>query len=702
MVAWASLPLLRDVVDAAQLGFACVDSAGRVTYLNPRAQDMFGRTVDTDRPIELSELLVPASREQAERRLRRLQAGRVPDPPVWGAELTAVGPGGREFPVSITATVGAPEAGCSYLVWVEDASERTELLGELASALRGGGPGLAEILDALAEAVTIRDPHHHIIYANRAALDHMGFRSLEELHARPPQAIWNDYVVRGEHGQPLTMEDIPSVRLLAGRSGEPLLMQTVHRETGRINWNLLKSTLLRDEAGRPAATVTIIENVTTERVAQLRERFLARATDTLMSSLDYEETLTNVAWLAVPEIADWCAIELVDQGVRQQVVIAHSDPQKLELAERLRAYDPDELDPSRGVGRVIATGAGELHRNITDEMLVVGARDERHLALLRQVGFRSTILVPLRARGRTFGVMTLVTGDSLRSLDESDLEFAEQLASRAAIAVDNARLATERREIAETLQRSLLPDADPSIDGWEVATMYRAASGSDEVEVGGDFYDFIPTEAGWLVLLGDVTGRGVQAAALTSLVRHGARFLAKQLQSPAAMLRGLDEALREQPGLSLCSALCVRLERERMVMSSAGHPPPLIVRDDGRIREIGAPGPLLGGWPGSTWSDREVTVGADETLLMYTDGVTDTRGERGRFGPDRLSRFLAANAGESPERLLAALQAELEQFQAAGQSDDTGVVALRPVARDAPVGAGVRPLLREGPEARSR
>jgi serine phosphatase RsbU (regulator of sigma subunit) len=114
-------------------------------------------------------------------------------------------------------------------------------------------------------------------------------------------------------------------------------------------------------------------------------------------------------------------------------------------------------------------------------------------------------------------------------------------------------------------------------------------------------------------------------------------------------------------------------------MSSAGHPPPLVVRDDGRIREIGGSGPILGGWENSTWEDREVSVHADETLLMYTDGVTDTRGQTERFGAIRLRRLLAEHSGAPPAQLLFELQAALEAFQTEGHSDDTGAVALRPV-----------------------
>jgi PAS domain S-box-containing protein len=568
-------------------------------------------------------------------------------------------------------------------------------LSDLELRLRAAGPGLSAILDSLAEAVTIRDPTHHIIYANRAALNHMGFSSLEEMQARGLYSIIADYIVQDEEGNELTMQDIPSVRQLAGEPAEPLLMRTVHRVTGEVKWDLLKATLLHDERGEPVAAVTIIEDVTAEKTAELRERFLAKTTETLMSSIDYQETLCNVAWLAVPEIADWCAVDLVDEaGNREQVVAAHRDPEKIALAERLRAYDSDPPDPERGVGRVIRTGIAELYSDIPDEALAQAAVDPGHLSLLRALGMRSVLLVPLRARGRTLGVMTLVTAESLRRFDEGDKEFAEHLAARAAVAVDNARLATERREIAETLQRSLLPDAVPSIPGWRVATMYRPASASEEVEVGGDFYDFFETSAGWIVLLGDVTGRGVAAAAMTSLVRHGARFLAKQEQDPSEILARLDQTLREQPGLSLCSALCVRLEPDRVTMSSAGHPSPLIVRDDGRVREIGGSGPLLGGWEESTWDEKTVPVAGDETLLMYTDGVTDTRGATERFGSARLRRVLTEHAASEPRELLDALRGALDAFQAEGHSDDTGAVALRPLSTIVPARGPVIAALR--------
>jgi PAS domain S-box-containing protein len=682
------VPSPREVFEVAHNAFVSLDAQGGVLYVNPRAEELFGLPAGEMTAVRFIDMFVAqAHRELVGEALQSLAVGGHERQVSWRLNVPVLRSDGAELPVEMSATATLTDEGWITYLWVEDVSERVELLQELGLQLRGQGPGMAQILDSLAEAVTIRDPHHHIIYANDAAVQHMGFSSLEELQRRPPQAIFDEYIVQGEHGEELEMGDIPSVRLLGGGEARPLLMRTVHRTTGAIHWNLLKATLIHDESGQAVAAVTIIEDVTSEKTAELRQHFISRATETLMSSIDYQETLRNVAWLAVPEIADWCAVDLVDEaGMRQQVVVAHPDPEKLAVAERLRAYDTAELSSERGIGRVIFTGVSELYPEITDEMLRLGAVDQEHLELLRAVGFRSALVVPLRARGRSLGVMTLVTAESLRRFDEGDLAFAEQLAGRAAVAVDNARLATARRQIAETLQRSLLPDAVPEIEGWSVATMYRPASVSDEVEVGGDFYDFFETSRGWIVLLGDVTGRGVEAASMTSLVRHGARFLAKDEHSPSMILSRLNEALREQPGLSLCSALCARLEAGQLVISSAGHPPPLIIRDDGRIREIGSPGPLLGGWEGSIWEDRIVGVGPEETVLMYTDGVTDARGEQDRFGPRRLHRVLKTNAGIPPAQLLGELGAALNKFQVDGHSDDTGAVALRPV------GAAIRSM----------
>ena len=671
---------VQAILGIARNAFVSLDAEGRVLEWNTRAEEVFGYSRSEAIGSELAELIVPPRyREQHREGLRRAAAS---DPLLTrNLIVEAMRRDGREFPVEVTLTSVHEADALVFHAFILDVSERAQLLGALEAQLRGRDPGFGEILDALAEAVTIRDSHHHILYANRAALHQMGFSSLADMQRTPPEAIFADYLVHDEHGGELTMDQIPSVRLHAGQPAEPLVLRTIHRTTGELRWELLKASPIHDADGRLLATAMIIEDITRERLAELRDRFMANASDTLMSSLDYEETLRNVAWLAVPEIADWCVVELVDErGARQQIVVAHRDPAKLELARRLRQFEPEELQADRGVGRVLRTGASEIYQNIPDDVLVQAAVNQEHLSLLRAVGFRSVVLAPLMVGGRALGVMTLVNAESMRRFDEDDREFAEQVAARAAIAVENARLATARRQTATTLQRSLLPDVVPRIEGWNVATLYRAARAAVEVEVGGDFYDFFRTDDGWLVLLGDVTGKGVEAAALTSLVRHGGRFLSRYERSPSQILAGLNEVLSEQPGLWLCTALCARLQPGEAVIASAGHPAPLVIRDDGRVREIGAVGPILGAWHGKSSIDRTVPITADETLFVYTDGVIDTRGAHERFGLARLKQALRDAAGRGPDEMLSHLEAELERFQVGAQADDTAALALRPVS----------------------
>lgn len=546
--------------------------------------------------------------------------------------------------------------------------------------MRDDWPGVTQVLDIVAEAVTIRDRDGSIAYANRAALASMGFASLEELQTRSSRAIMSDYLVQDEHGNPLTLEDVPSMRLMRGDSVDSLLMRTVHSETGEVRWRLLKTAPLHNDHGELFAAVTVIEDVTAVKTAETRMRVLAESGRILSSSLDYQETLQNVANIAVPSLADWCAVDLVDRQLRREhVVVAHSDPSKVALVERLRSAEPAQLDPDGALGRVIRTGESELHPNVTDEMLQRGSSNEEHLQLLRQLDFRSAMLVPMRVPRGTIGVMTLVTAESRRRIEADDLELAEQLGRRAAVAVENARLHTRLTGIAETLQESLLPNALPEIPGWNIASLYRPAGAEQRIDVGGDFYDVFWSQGGWFVVIGDVTGKGVSAAALTGLLRHGSRFASRYEPQPAAVLRELDKALHDRPTNSLCTVLCMRLGSGQIVLSSGGHPPGLIVSKDGTVTEAPDPGPLLGAFDDASWPEQTVTISHTDMLLLYTDGVSEAPGEQERFGTARLKRFLAEHAGAAPADLLAELDAALTRFTAGRpRQDDIAALAMRP------------------------
>lgn len=532
------------------------------------------------------------------------------------------------------------------------------------------------VLDALAEAVTIRAPDNALIFANRAALDRMGIATLAELQKADPQTLMAGYETTDEHGQAISMHDLPSVRVLRGDNPEPLLMRTVDRATGKESWVVLKATALRDDDGTVRAAVTIIEDVTVARRASLRLALLARAAEILASSMDYEQTLRNVAGLAVPQLADWCGVDLFDsEGRRESVAVAHKDPAKLILAERLRAYEPEELDPDRGLGKLLRTGEPQFYPQITDEMLAEAAVDDTHLSLLRSVGFRSALLIPLALHGRVVGALTLVTAESGRGFDQADLDFASGIADRAALAVEHARLYTERSYAARTLEASLLPRPLPQIPGWNVAAEYEPAA-----EVGGDFYELWRVDEDWMLMLGDVTGKGVDAAALTTLARYTAWEASQSNSSPIHVLSRVDAALKHRGSLAVCTALCMRLKGAQITIAAGGHPLPLLLRD-GTVTEIGRHGSLLGALRNVDWTETNCVLAPGETLVAFTDGVTDALGRDGeRFGVERLKDQLVQAGEQSAELACRAVADSLAAFQHGEQTDDIAVVAVRFVA----------------------
>jgi serine phosphatase RsbU (regulator of sigma subunit) len=348
------------------------------------------------------------------------------------------------------------------------------------------------------------------------------------------------------------------------------------------------------------------------------------------------------------------------------------------LATSLGELPPAYLEPIHPAARVLATGTSELFEAITDAQLREMARDEPHLQQLRALAPRSLMMVPLSVRNRIIGVMTLATGVSARRLDSDDVELAEQLGRRAAVAVENAKLHTKLSDVAITLQGVLLPRELPEIPGWELASLYRPAETELRIDVGGDFYEFFEHGGTWFGVFGDVTGKGVQAASLTALMRTGARVACRIEAQPAAILARLDEAMAQESGKALCTALCMCLHADHMVISSAGHPPAIIVSGDGSLREVPTAGPVLGAFPDATWPEENIPMTPGELIVFYTDGVTETPGDGGRFGTDRLRELLSEQGNASPAAVVQRLDAELNAFTAGGVlTDDVAVVALR-------------------------
>lgn len=419
-----------------------------------------------------------------------------------------------------------------------------------------------------------------------------------------------------------------------------------------------------------------------------RLAFLAEANRVLTTSLDTEQTVADLARLAVPRIADWCAITLRSPGGTLEQHVAHSDPGKTELARELREkYPPDMSDPGSPMVSVLRTGRSVVIPRVTEELLRDAAQDEEHLRILLGLGLRSAIVVALQGPHGPTGVLTLIQAESGRRYTEGDLGFAEELARTASMAIENARLHQERTRIAQTLQNSLLPSEIPQIPGLELAVRYRPAGEGNLV--GGDFFDVFDAGGGsWAVALGDVCGKGPEAAALTGLVRHTIRTAAARERTPSAVLSTVNRQILETNGDRFCTATLGTIERNngrvRLTLSCGGHPAPLVVRAARTVEETECIGTLLGVFPEADLSDTPVELDVGDAVVFYTDGVTErfAREGEGTAGDARLVSLLWDSGGLDASQIADRIYGEAALEETDGPRDDMAIVVLRvPEAR---------------------
>ncbi len=544
--------------------------------------------------------------------------------------------------------------------------------------LRGGGLPFTQLLDALAEAITIRSVGNELVFANRAALEQFKASSVAELRDRAEDSMLGSHLLYDEQGRLLRFDDLPSVGVAGRGEATPLLVRAVDRETSEVHWWRLRSSPLEDIEGELIGVFTVAEDLTAVLTAQIRTRVLADSGRTFASSLDYEETLRNVTGVIVPALADWCAVVEIDDDLhRGRAVVAPPGEQNERVCSWLSWFQGQRVDPTLELGTVVRTGRSVFHEKVTNEHLARWAVSAEALRGLRDLDICSLLIVPMQASGRTTGAMMFITTAPRGRLDRHDQEVGEQLGRRAAVAMENARLHAQLADVAETLERSLLPAELPQVPGWQAACLYIPVSSELRIDVGGDFFELFTVNGHAFAIIGDIEGKGVEAATLTALMRYGASFAARFGAEPALILEQLDDALRHQVRGATCTALCARLESDCLVLSSAGHPPALVVGRGQAVRETPQPGPLLGAFDDARWQQHEIPVSPGELVLLYTDGVTDILGGHERVGRDRLRALLADHADEGPAAVLARLERELRDSNSrTARWDDLAALAL--------------------------
>jgi serine phosphatase RsbU (regulator of sigma subunit) len=399
------------------------------------------------------------------------------------------------------------------------------------------------------------------------------------------------------------------------------------------------------------------------------------------------ETLDAICETIVPDLADVCAIDLIgSDGARRAAV--RVGPGGTERAAQMLA----ERGPSLPERMESDSGAASVEPRFIERMgeqdLRELANDEKDLEFLRSLEVRSAITVALRARGRLTGALTLSVGRSGRRFRRDDAEFAGVLSGRVALTLDNAGLFSDlerseraRAEIAQTLQHGLLPPPMPSIPGWSVAASYRPAGA--ENEVGGDFYDAFPAAGGWMLVIGDVTGRGAGAASVTAQARYTLRTAAALTGDPLVALATLNRALLARGDSALCSvvALAVPEDPAKPVrIAVAGHPPPLLVEGE-TVTEIAGAGPVLGAFADARWDLEQAVIPLGHQLVLVTDGIAESRGTHGRFGEDRIREEVSGAA--SPVQVVQRLESALQGFVDGHLDDDVAIMALSPASAEA-------------------
>jgi serine phosphatase RsbU (regulator of sigma subunit) len=443
-----------------------------------------------------------------------------------------------------------------------------------------------------------------------------------------------------------------------------------------MSWIAVSAVALAGLLGVAALAAALLR----ERLARRRFRILAGVATVSDAGGTLEETFDAICEILVPEFADFCMIDVLGEDGPRRAAVRVADGAAAGVERGLAERKPS-VPEGMAEGEDTASLKPRFFERMTDRDLRTLAHDDDDLEFLRGLGVRSAITVALNARGKLTGTLTLGVAWSGRRYRPDDSRFAWILSGRVALALDNCGLFADleraeraRAEIAETLQRGLLPPPLPHIPGWSIAAMYRPAGA--ENEVGGDFYDLFRLPDGWMLVIGDVTGRGARAASITAVARYTLRTAATLTADPVLALETLNKALFARGDSALCSIVAISIAEDSsqpVRLAVAGHPPPLLV-DGEEVEEVAGADPVLGAFADGEWSVAHSSVDPGQQLVIVTDGITEARGAEERFGETRLR--VALRGATDPAQVVQRLEAALHTFTDGSHDDDMAILAI--------------------------
>ena len=667
----------RQVIASAPDAIVQVDESGRIVLVNRAAERLFGydRGELLGRPVE--SLLPERFRAAHERDRSRFMARPALRPMGEGLVLHARRRDGCELPVEISLSPHRSAAGLVVTTTIRDVSERVRA----ESALRASEARYRALLEHAPDAIVVLDAAaRRFAQVNQEAERLFGL-SRERLLELGPVELSPPRQPDGRHSSESALEKID-----AAIAGQTPRFEWVHRagdgreipceirlvrlpDPGRI---LIRGSITdiseRKRAERERTQAAL------ERAAAERTRRLQGVTETALAHLDLSEL--------TPQLVARCRDALAADTAT--LLLLAADGHTLTVAAAI-GFDDDELIRRTTVavgegfaGRVAAVRAPIIVEDV-DAREIVGTA-------MRAAGLRSLLGVPLLVGDSVLGVLH-VGSATPRRFKPDEVELLRLAGERVGLAIEHARLYERERTIAETLQRSLLPSRLPEIPGVALAASYKPAGTG--IEVGGDFYDvFEAKPAGWLIVVGDVCGKGANAAALTALARYTLRAEALHDPRPAALLRRLNDAVLSQLTdgrflTAVCALLTDGAEGRCLTVASGGHPAPLVLRADGAVLELELAGCLIGAFDEPEFSETTVTLTSGDTILLYTDGLLDAHAPARILEPAELRAALAAGPRHDADSIIASLL-ETVGVAAGDCRDDIAVIAATLDGRPGP------------------
>jgi Stage II sporulation protein E (SpoIIE)/GAF domain len=426
-----------------------------------------------------------------------------------------------------------------------------------------------------------------------------------------------------------------------------------------------------------ATLTTAVLHFALERMRSDRRglELLIMATAKLDTSLDPQQTLRRIASTALPELADLCVVDLVDEeGTITTTVAASLDPALAVRLEEIRSHQQIEALPNHPISRVLSGRRPHVLTDLAEVPALLEAIEGAGEASRALAGGSATV-IPMVARGRLLGVISFVHAGRA---EPGQRRVLEDLTGRAALAFDNARLYAERAAVAQTLRRSLMPAALPRVPGLELESYFRPTGSGNEV--GGDFYDVFGDEKCCWMVVGDVCGKGAEAAVLTAFLRHTTAAYTRDGSGPASVLSRVNEAMLNQDFEGrFATAILARLTfgpgGVALTVAAAGHPSALLSRGDGTTQELGENGTLLGVFHDAHIGESSTVLGPGDALALYTDGLAEAQAPNRFLSSGEMLGALAQSAPGSARDTVGTLLGLVDLTQ--GARDDIAILAVR-------------------------